>query len=223
MKAYVPHEPVIVYGNFKSRLLFYDQPFDPDEVKLITKFKELCKSKGLRVPDCDQEILKTLYTSKQDIHKALEMLQTKVSWVNSSFPYRVGPNQFDLLNMGVIELLGRDRNYRPVLLVNIWKFDEMPEKPTAETTITTALIMQEFIAKYMLIPGKIENTIFILDIGGRGILNTPIGLIKPLIKTLILNYKCRVRTQFILNASFAFNMLFSAVKLFLDYNTKMKI
>lgn len=223
MHSYVPPEAVIVYGNFKSRLIFYDQKFHPEEVELLDKFKALCKSKGVRVPDCDPEILKTLYTSKFDINKAFNMLQQKVEWVNTKFPYRVGPTEFDLLNSGILEVLGRDRNYRPILLVRAWKIDAMDVKPTPETMIATALIMQEFITKHMMIPGKIENTIFILDIGGQGILNIPLSLIKPMIQTLMMNYKCRVRTQFMLRASFAFNMLFQAVSIFLDYNTKMKI
>ena len=223
MQAYQPHEPVIVYGNFKSRLIFYNQEFHPEEIELLQKFKDLCKKKGVRVPDCEPEILKTLYTAKFDIDKAFGMLQQKVEWVNTKFPYRIGPTEFDMLNSGMIELLGRDRNYRPVLLVRAWKIDAMEEKPSPEVMISTALIMQEFITKNMLIPGKIENTIFILDIGGQGILNIPVSFLKPMIQTLMMNYKCRVRTQFMLRASFAFNFLFQAVKLFLDHNTKMKI
>ena len=77
MQAYQPHEPVIVYGNFKSRLIFYNQEFHPEEIELLQKFKDLCKKKGVRVPDCEPEILKTLYTAKFDIDKAFGMLQQK--------------------------------------------------------------------------------------------------------------------------------------------------
>lgn len=223
MYAYEPKEAVLVYGKFKSRLIFYNQEFDDEEKELLRKFRELCKSKNIPIPDCDPEILKALYTAKFNLNTALTSLLQKTDFVNTKLPARVGPGTFELLNMGVFEILGRDRSYRPIFMVNIWKLDQLPVKPEPEVMIATALTVQEYVTKYMMIPGRVENAIFIGNPGGKGIMSLPVSLLKAIAGILMMFYKCRVRTQFIINASYAFNMFFSIMKNFLDYNTKQKI
>lgn len=177
----------------------------------------------MAIPDCDPEIMKELYTSKFSCEKALQSLQTKRQWIDSKFPYSVGPSMFELLTSGVFELVGRDKCYRPILLINLGMLDELAEKPTVETMITTVMIYQEYLIKFMLIPGKIENVISIMNAGGQGPLNLPLSLIKPMARTLLLNYKCRTRTQFVVNASYGFNLFFQTFKVIMDYNTAQKI
>lgn len=96
----------------------------------------------------------------------------------------------------------------------------MPVKPEPDVFISSIMIFQEYITKYMLIPGKIENCIFVVNPDNGSIFSTPVSLIKAMEEVLILQYKCRIRTQFIINASYAVSIFFNTVKYLLDYNTR---
>ena len=109
MHSYEPKEAVLIYGKFKSRLIFYNQEFDDEEKALLQQFRELCKAKNIPIPDCDPEILKGLYTAKFNLESALQALLQKTDFLNTKVPVKVGPSTFDLLSMGVFDILGRDR------------------------------------------------------------------------------------------------------------------
>ena len=57
----------------------------------------------------------------------------------SHFPRKVNGYTFELLNNGLIYMAGRDRFYRPVIVLNGWKINTFEPKPTEEDLITMAL------------------------------------------------------------------------------------
>jgi len=64
----------------------------------------------------------------------------------------------------------------------------MNPMPPTEDLITLSLLMIEFIRKYMLIPGNIENRLLIIDCKDLNVLNFPYGMVKQITKTMQRQY-----------------------------------
>jgi hypothetical protein len=89
-----------------------------------------------------------------------------------------------LLQGGSIYLNGRDKHYRPILIVKAEKFMKIMPVPAIEDLITLALWFFEFMEKHMLVPGRIENVIMIIDCKNLSVWNTPYAILKAVIGVL---------------------------------------
>lgn len=85
------------------------------------------------------------------------------------FPYSPGWQNhtasgklFLIQNSGAFYFSGRDHKYRPILAVDIAKFNEDAEK---DDSIQKALvIIMEFMINELLIEGQVENYVLIMDL-----------------------------------------------------------
>jgi len=75
----------------------------------------------------------------------------------------------------------------------------------------------------MFLPGKIENWIWIVDINGKGVLNTPFKLLKQIIDITSINYLSTLHRFYIYNPSFSLNGLWKMIKKLLDEVVQEKI
>ena len=58
-------------SGLKQRLVFYsNDKFEDEELDLIQKFKDHCKSNNFKIPATDPEILRFLYSKKKDPKQA---------------------------------------------------------------------------------------------------------------------------------------------------------
>lgn len=68
-----------------------------------------------------------------------------------------------LKNSGAFYFCGRDDKYRPILVVDIGKFD--PDADDDNDAIQKALvIIMEFMIKELLIEGQVENYVLIMNL-----------------------------------------------------------
>lgn len=110
---------------------------------------------------------------------------------------------------------------RPILimnleLVNVKQFGE-------ECYINAFSYFLGIIVKYCMIPGKIENWIFVMDSKGLGLGSFPFKVIGTTIKTMQLNFCGRLEKLYILNPSSSLNTSWKIIKAFLDKDTAAKI
>lgn len=222
MQEYVPKEAVLTYGENKSRIMFYHQTYFESEEAVLKEFREYCKSLGKPIPGSPAEVLRCLYQAKMNVKKAYESCVAKVNFQIEKLPILIDPVVFDLFNQGFLYICGRDRHYRPILVTNPWLLLKQPEMPSDEQVIACAMIVMEYLSKYMLIPGKVENCLTIFDLN-NSVMSLPISKIKSLMTTMQLNYKCRTRNIIMLNAPKTFATLWWAVQYFIQENTKQKI
>ena len=82
--------------------------------------------------------------------------------------------------------------------------------------VALCLVMFEFIAKYILKKGVVENTIMMIDCQDLSVFNMPYKMIKAVTSTIQTCYKAKSRGIFIVNAPTTFSIVWRAVKLFLD-------
>ena len=114
---------------------------------------------------------------------------------------------------------GRDRSYRPIVIINSIKLLNMSPLPTTEEVCTATCIIFEYLGKVMFIPGIIENLILIVDNKGVNVFTMPYSLVRGIISCISSLYKGKGRANFLLNAPMSFSIVWNATKGFLDEAT----
>ena len=82
-------------------------------------FKVWSTMQGYKLPDIDQEILRNLYAKNWDHQEAYEALKFKINYQKQNFPMAINDNIQSLLNSGGLYIFGRDKNLRPIFVLNM--------------------------------------------------------------------------------------------------------
>ena len=103
------------------------------------------------------------------------------------------------------------------------KLLEMNPIPTSEVLTKIMIIQFEYVRKYMMINGKIENVLLVIDSSGNNVFTLPYGLLNKSIAAIQLNYRGVARSVFILNAPKTFAYAWKTISYFLDESTARKV
>lgn len=79
------------------------------------------------------------------------------------------------------------------------------------------------IIKEMYLPGQIENWNFIMDFNKEGITDLPLNAFKKIVQYLASHYKSRLHRLYCVNVPGSITVPWSAVKIFLEDDTVLKI
>ena len=85
------------------------------------------------------------------------------------------------------------------------------------------ILLFEYLDKNMLVEGRIENVIIIVDCLNISIFNAPYGMLKSVLGTIQGIYKCKARAIFCINVPTSFSVLWNTVRYFIDGNTAQKV
>lgn len=105
---------------------------------------------------------------------------------------------------------------RPIIVVEAAKLLTSKPAPEAPDVMALCIVMFEFVTRYLLKPGVIENTFLIINCKDLSVFNMPYKMIKAVTSTIQTVYKARSRGIFILNAPKTFSIVWKCVKVFLD-------
>lgn len=83
----------------------------------MTVFKEFCKAKNEPVPESDGEILRWAYACKMDNQQVYDSIMLKKSLLMERFAFPISKRAFELIDKGFMYICGRDRLYRPILIM----------------------------------------------------------------------------------------------------------
>jgi hypothetical protein len=75
--------------------------------------------------ECDQEILRNLYGRRMDNSMAYDAIIEKRTFQTSNYPLTVSPIVHKAMQKGCIYLHGRDRKFRPFMIVKCEIFEQM--------------------------------------------------------------------------------------------------
>lgn len=95
--------------------------------------------------DCDEEILKWLHSMSFNIKKTYEAMQLKKELSFKKFPVIVNSNVFNLLNSGFIYVCGRDRLFRPIIVMRVHVLNEMHLTPEVDEVIAAIFLNIKFV------------------------------------------------------------------------------
>ena len=136
---------------------------------------------------------------------------------------KVTSEVFDLLNSGLIYIQGRDKNFRPIMVMKAKQFVDNFHQ--IDNLMAAMVVTIEYIKYFMSSPGHVENIVIIIDLTGVGISHgQQIKTLSQKFKdTIGANYKGVIRALYLLNSPRAFSLIWNSIKYFFDENSVRKI
>ncbi|KAM3129449.1 hypothetical protein pb186bvf_018441 [Paramecium bursaria] len=207
-----------IIGNKKIRRIF-DTQLDEEDNKAIDLFyKEVGQPENLLWTR--SQVLRFLQANNFKHQQTLQTMKQYEEY-RKTLPIPFDEEVQKFLNSGIIYIQGRDRRYRPLIVLNAYliNFQQM----SFEVQTKGLIYLLEFIVEKMMIPGKIENWVIIIDFNGQGIMSLHINALKQMMANLQNNFRSRLYKMFLLNTTMMFKVTWNLISPFLDEITKQKI
>ena len=155
------------------RFIFNGQPKTEYEQRKLNEYNQYELNNGkLNYPNfwLESDTMRLLQASEYDIEKTYKSINDLIKFINN-FPSSINNNIVQLLNSGYLYVYGRDHHFRPIIVVCFQEYLNILEtkKYTFEDINTTIIYLMNYIVKYLLIPGQIENWITLIDLKGAGV------------------------------------------------------
>lgn len=170
-----------------------------EEFYTYVKKKENEKNEGKLLPNwwIESDTLRYLQAMNYDIKKVYKVIKDSLSLTEKSLKIIDKRIRF-ILNYGFIYMHGRDTHFRPIIIIEIMKANELIEKHgyKFEEITQATIFFLNYIVNYMMIPGQIENWILICDLKDIGFSN--LNQLKNILNNLS-QFRCRVFKNYILN------------------------
>jgi len=202
--------PSNLIGTFKNgdkeRKIHCNTKLTDQEVSLLAELQRIANEEGKEFYP-SLIVLATRYLSRArgDPRKALKLMEETQQWREQYF--KDGPIQEDAclmddLSHGVIYFAGRDRDLRPTIVVRANRVPAAWYKGDCVDKVVRMLIFSmEYMLRYMLVPGKVENNNVIVDLKGLSALNVPTAALKQVYSIMSHHYMGRVYRFYIVNLS----------------------
>ncbi|OMJ94161.1 hypothetical protein SteCoe_2641 [Stentor coeruleus] len=208
------------------RNIFSFQDYTYKEKDKLDKLKEEIRKANIILPPCydDAELLRILHGSECKISSAFNDLKNSISayYEMTLTDYKtLFPKIYTLLNEGFIYIHGRDRYFRPLIVLDIPKINM--KKYSVQDYMDLTIFTMQFVIEHMLLPGKVENWVNIVEMGRLGIKDIPFKPMVKLLGTLQKIFKCRLAHSFVLNPPGSIYYMWTCVKRFIDKATQDKV
>lgn len=196
--SFNPVQSQILIENeaYVERLIFKDQVFKDWEISAIEQLERLLKTKNLdKEFNLDRsDLLRFLYGQGWDTRKSVEAIQRHFEWIAEWPKYQtMYPLVQSILNSGGLYIHGRDKFYRPLIVLRPAKIAEYPY----QVQLACTYFFLELILDNMMIPGKIENWVMLIDFKNFNQLNQ--NSVKKIIVEVFLHYQCRLAKAYVFN------------------------
>ena len=128
----------------------------------------------------------------------------------------------ELMNLGCIYYIGRvEPGYQPVVVYNFKKFFELI--PSLDEMLNYVFFFNEWMTKNLLVDGKIESWITIMDFAEINLSDLPVNQLKQLISLMQRNFRGRVLKAFFVNNHWLLQGIWKMVFGWLDEFVQRKI
>ena len=223
-----PKEEIINIDNSDPsknyRYIFNGQPKTQFEKEKLSEFLDYESKKGkLNYPQnwIESDTMRLLQASEYDIKKTYTTISENIQWLNS-IPKSINIKIISLLNSGFMYVYGRDHHFRPIIIVSIKMVKNViSQKYSFEEINDSIVYLMNYIIKYILIPGQIENWIVFVDFEDVGI--SDIGDFKKILSTLS-KQRGRVYKNYFVNIGGFIKMsVNTVVKMFSSVSRKLVI
>jgi len=167
------------------------------------------------------QTLRFLIANRFNFDKALKTIQEYIEWQKWKLPVTLSPGVASLLDSGIMYIHGRDNRYRPLIVLNSHMIDL--KKIDLEVFLDTITYQLEYLIKHFMLPGQVENWVFINNLNSMGLTSLPLTTLKKVMDYFQNNYRGRLYKMYVLNTPFSLNMIWSMVKTFMEETTVNKI
>jgi len=169
----------------------------------------------------DSLILRFLQANSFKLDKTLLAVKEHTNWKTTKLPIKVNDQIKEFLDKGYLYVHGRDHKFRPIIVFNVSLLDI--KAFDCDLMIDALTFFLEFIIANLLLPGQIENWIFILDLNGMGLSTLPLNPLKKLLGYLQHNYRGRLYVMYIVNTPSTIYIPWKIAKKFIEESTVNKI
>ncbi|PHJ25537.1 cral trio domain-containing protein, partial [Cystoisospora suis] len=159
---------------------------------------------------------------KEEMEEARELAQEALKHLYKMIEFREkmyplsdkDPFIWEDVHKGILYWCGRDIAMRPILILNLSRLDSSLLNDL-QRFIRLLLFVFEYGLRYLMVPGKIETCVVILDLRDVSLWKLPYHCLQQLVQTLTLHYPFRLRRMFILHNSLLVHSLWNLAKGFL--------
>jgi hypothetical protein len=167
--------------------------------------------------------MRLLYSKHWNHQKAYDGLINRTKFCIEKFPVTITKGVFELLSTGFLYIAGRDRMFRPILVLKSKRILEMNPFPKGEDIVNATLMIFEYVKHVMEKPGHVENIMLIINSAGANVLTMPYSVITKCVHLITSMYKCVARAIFVLNAPYTFAYAYKTLSYFMDESTARKV
>ncbi|CAD8054470.1 unnamed protein product [Paramecium sonneborni] len=216
---YIKYE---VEGKLK-RNVFYNVEFEDIEEEMIQNLQNLIKKRKVQLPqDWDkQTALKFCYSANDDMELAFQTLIKYLKWKEDPDYQILTQAGEEILKKGVIFSLGRDKQFRPLIFIQVSKISTNIEQ--LPPILNAMCVLLNYIQKFMLVPYYVEKWRIIVDLNDISIFRLPHQIIKQIIDVTQSNYTASLEQLHLLNPPFFLVAAWKLVERLMQPETAKKI
>ena len=146
----------------------------------------------------DGETVRFLQANNFDIKDTKKGIQSNFEWLNEIYPFNIDLKIKEILNSGLIYMYGRDKHFRPILIIEANKNSELIDKKklTLDDISKAIIYFLNYIINYVFIKCQIENWTIICDLDDVGV--TEFNKFKKILDVLN-KFRGRVYKNYIIN------------------------
>lgn len=164
--------------------------------------------------------------ARMDVKKAMKNMQATQDWRHSYF--KDGPLRDEVLledlQHGIAYFVGRDHQLRPTLVV---RGNRIPaqwfREKRVDKLIRVLVFCLEYMLRYMVVPGRIENLVVVVDLKGCGVGQMCLTSLREIYTVMSQHYPGRVFKFLIVNMPTALGWVAGAAKNLLSDRQKQKL
>ncbi|CAG9336273.1 unnamed protein product [Blepharisma stoltei] len=207
------------------RKIYSGVKLDPEEERVLSRFKYFL---GLsndedKIPNSifegDLLALKCLNATGRDFQKTLERIKSIIEWENKEIS--IDEESEKILNSGMMYSFGRDKDLRPIIVINMKKIKD--SKIEMHALVKACHILLKYIKNKLLIPGRVETWLLIVDLDKMNAFSYPRSKIKHIIDEMSLYYPCRLDKMIMINTPKLIRVLWKALSLFFTKSFLKKV
>mmetsp|Transcript_21082 Transcript_21082/g.72545 ORF Transcript_21082/g.72545 Transcript_21082/m.72545 type:complete len:488 (-) Transcript_21082:475-1938(-) len=164
--------------------------------------------------------------SRMDVKKALKSMQATQEWRQNYF--KDGPiddvSLLEDLGHGIVYFSGRDVELRPTLVVRGTRIPaQWYKEKRVDRLIRLLVFCMEYMTRYMLVPGRVENLSVIVDLKGLGLSQVSVSALSDVYKVMSHHYSGRVFRFYVANMPTCLSMIAGMAKSLLTDRQRQKL
>eukprot|EP00397_Hematodinium_sp_SG-2012_P014990 GEMP01015258.1.p1 GENE.GEMP01015258.1~~GEMP01015258.1.p1 ORF type:complete len:572 (+),score=99.13 GEMP01015258.1:139-1854(+) len=198
------------------------------EEELLAKFDKYCESRSIEFsPILSSKSTRYISRTRGKIAQAVSKMQSTEKWRKATLgkPLRDDdPELLASLSSGAIYFGGRDKFLRPLVVMVAKRFPAQWFKKGGQDQILRVVIfMMEYLQRYMIFPGNVENLCVLVDMDGMSLMQTPVSALKHIVGVLSSHYMGRLYKIYILQCPALISMTYSLMKNFITDRQQQKL
>jgi len=210
-------------GSTSVRKVFDCVPYNDFEKQKLKEFEDMIQKEGLQLPArwTRAYTMRFVYSAKFALDKCMENLKTYLDWYSKPARKTMTPRVLELLKEGLVYLAGRDKQFRPVFVINVEKLDmkKMSMDDFCDTLCALCAVLEE----YCFVPGKVENWVIIIETNNVGMWSFPFKILQNLVTITSIAFTSTLDKLYIMNPPRLLKASWSMIQKLVHPETAAKI